>query len=93
MLYLFAVVSGFGGGGAGMLESTLPAEIFGIRSHGLILGVISAAFTMGAAFSPFMAGYIFDVSGSYQLAFLITAAVGVVGLILAATLRPLKKLN
>ncbi|MFC1902142.1 MFS transporter [Chloroflexota bacterium] len=93
MLYLFAAVLGFGGGGAGMLESTLPAELFGMRSHGLILGVISVGFTIGAAVGPFITGYIFDVSGSYQPAFLINAVVGVVGLILAATLRPTKRLG
>ncbi|MFC1902016.1 MFS transporter [Chloroflexota bacterium] len=93
MLYLFAIVMGFGGGGAGMLESTLPAELFGMRSHGLILGVIGVGFTVGSAVGPLVTGYIFDTSGSYQLAFLITAAVGVVGFILAVALRPIRKLN
>ncbi|MFC1901979.1 MFS transporter, partial [Chloroflexota bacterium] len=93
MLHLFAAVLGFSGGGLATLESTLTAELFGMRSHGLILGVISGGFTMGAAAGPFITGYIFDVSGSYQLAFFITAVVGIVGLILSATLRPVNKLN
>ncbi|MFC1901868.1 MFS transporter [Chloroflexota bacterium] len=88
MLYLFAAVLGFSGGGTATLESTLTAELFGMRSHGLNLGVISGGFTIGAAIGPLITGYIFDVSGSYQLAFLITAFVGIVALILSATLRP-----
>ncbi|MFC1901745.1 MFS transporter [Chloroflexota bacterium] len=92
MLYLFVIALGFGAGGTGMLESTLPAELFGMKSHGLILGVISGGFTIGGAIGPFIVGYIFDVSGSYQLAFLITAFIGIIGLILSATLRPVHKL-
>ena len=36
----------------------------------------------------FIAGYIFDTTGSYQLAFIINTGVGVLGLILTALLRP-----
>lgn len=93
MLYLFTVVVGVGGGGAATLGSPLAAELFGIRSHGLILGVIGFCHTIGGAVGPFMAGYIFDVTGSYQTAFLVCIASSIVGLILALTLRPVKKLN
>jgi MFS family permease len=91
MLYLFSVVLGFAIGGGAMLEPPLVAELFGIKSHGLILGIIELSLTLGAAVGPFITGYIFDVYGSYQLAFLICAAVSVVGLILAAILRPIKR--
>jgi len=93
MLYLLAFVFGFGGGGGATLMSPLVAELFGLRSHGLILGFMTLGFTSGAAVGPFIAGLIFDVTVSYQLAFIICAAVGVVGLILAAVLRPVKKLE
>jgi MFS family permease len=93
MFYLSAAVLGFGGGGAATLESPLVADLFGIRSHGLILGFHSFSLTIGAAVGPFMAGYIFDLTGSYQVAFIVCAALGVVGLILAVILRPVKKLD
>ncbi len=90
-LYLYAAVYGFAFGGGGTIESPLAAELFGLRSHGLIFGVVDVGFTIGAAAGPFVAGYIFDVTNSYQVAFLVSAAVGVVGLILAALLTPTKK--
>ena len=89
-LYLFAVVFGFASGGGIMSESPLVAELFGLGSHGLILGVTSFGFSIGAAAGPLLAGYIFDVTGSYNVAFLACAAVSVVGLILGAILRPTK---
>jgi len=90
MLYLFAVVFGFAHGGMGASESPLVAGLFGLSSHGLIFGVASLGFTIGASISPFLAGYIFDVTGSYQLAFLICAAIGIAGLILTLFLTPIK---
>ena len=89
-LYLFAIIFGFATGGGIMSESPLVAELFGLGSHGLILGVTSFGFCIGAAAGPFLAGYIFDVTGSYNMAFLVGAAVSVVGVILSAVLKPTK---
>jgi len=90
MFYLFAVVFGFGNGGCNTSESPLVAKLFGLNSHGSILGIVSLGFTIGAAIGPFLTGYIFDVTGSYQTAFLVCGAIGIVGLVLAALLAPLK---
>ena len=90
-LYLFAIVFGFAHGGMGAQESPLLAGLFGLRSHGSIFGVAGVGFTIGAALGPVVAGYIFDVTYSYQLAFLISAAVIVVGLVLTAAIRPTRR--
>jgi MFS family permease len=93
MFYIFAIVYGLGVSGGGAMEPTIVAELFGIKSHGLILGVISFTFTIGGAVGPLVTGYIFDLTGSYQIAFLLCAALGFVGLILATMLRPIKMPN
>jgi len=91
-LYLFAAVFGFAFGGCATSESPLVAGLFGLSSHGLILGVMNVVgFTLGAAIGPFVAGHIFDVTGSYQLAFIVSGALSVVGLILTALLSPTEK--
>jgi MFS family permease len=91
-LYLFAAVFGFAFGGCATSESPLVAELFGLSSHGLILGAINLlGFTLGAAVGPLIAGYIFDTTSSYQLAFIICAAMSVVGLILTVFLSPIEK--
>jgi cyanate permease len=38
-------------------------------------------------------GYIFDLTGGYQMAFLTCTALGIIGLILTIILRPTKKLE
>jgi MFS family permease len=72
-LYLFAVIFGFAYGGMQTLFSPLVAELFGLRSHGIILGAAAFIGTVGAVIGPIFAGYIFDAMGSYSYAFLICA--------------------
>jgi len=89
MLYLFAIIFGFGYGGLAALMSPVAAELFGLRSLGAIVGVVMFSFTLGGAIGPLLAGSIFDISGSYKQAFLACAAMSIIGIILSALLRPL----
>jgi MFS family permease len=88
-LYLFAVVFGFAYGGFSVILSPMVAEQFGLRSHGVIFGVIIMfGGTGGMAIGPLIAGHLFDVTGSYTMPFLMFAVSSVIGLILILFLRP-----
>lgn len=87
MLYLFATVFGFAHAGIGSAESPLVAVLFGLRSHGLLLGIVRLSVTFGGAIGPLLAGYIFDVTESYKLAFMMCAVVVIIGLILTLVLK------
>ncbi|MFH1003199.1 MAG: MFS transporter [Chloroflexota bacterium] len=93
MLYLFAVIFGFTYGGFSALEQPVIAELFGLRSLGLLSGFIGWAFTIGGAVGPWLGGRIFDTAGSYQTAFLACGAVSALGLVLVALLRPLPPMS
>lgn len=93
MLYLIAVVFGFALGGMATSESPLVARLFGLSSHGLIFGIVGFGHLIGGAVGPVVTGYIFDLTLSYQMAFLTCAAFGVIGLILTVALRPTKRLG
>ena len=69
-------------------QSPLLAELFGLSSHGVIIGVIFFAASIGGAIGPILVGHIFDITGSYQLAFLICGAVAIMAVILMSLLRP-----
>jgi MFS family permease len=89
LVYLFAVIFGFGYGGLSTLISPMVAELFGLSSHGVIFGVIIMfGGTAGMAVGPLLAGHIFDITGRYQLAFMIYVVILVIGLILTSLLRP-----
>jgi MFS family permease len=79
-LYLFSIAFGFAYGGMQVLFSPLVAELFGTRSHGVILATGALVGSIGAAIGPIVAGYIFDALGSYAVAFVICAMLAFTGL-------------
>jgi MFS family permease len=91
MLYLFAVLFGLASGGIAALISPSVADFFGLSSHGAILGVVILIMTIGAAIGPLLAGGMFDITGSYDRAFLASMIVSIFGLVSAALLRVVKK--
>ncbi len=88
MLILFAMIYGFAHGGFATLVSPMVGELFGIRYHGAILGFMIFIGAIGGAAGPVFAGYLFDVTGSYQSSFLACITLGVMGLALSIALRP-----
>jgi MFS family permease len=87
-MVLFAIIFGLAYGGIQVLFSPLVAELFGLHSHSVILGTSAFTGTLGAALGPFMAGYIFDLTGSYKPALVICAMMSVLGIFLASRLKP-----
>ncbi len=86
MLSLFAVVYGVAHGGLFTVISPIVAEYFGIHSHGVLFGIIMFSANVGGAVGMFLAGHIFDVTGSYNLMFWICTALATVGLVLILSL-------
>ena len=86
--YIFAALFGFGYGGMVASQSPIVADLFGMRSHGVILGLIVSTITFGSAVGPVMAGAIYDASSSYTTAFIVCVVFAVIGIILSLLLRP-----
>lgn len=78
-IYVFTVIFGFAMGADYMLIPLVAADCFGLGSLGKLLALIIMADSLGQTFGPVMAGRIFDTSGSYNLAWGITIAGGVLG--------------
>ncbi len=85
--YIFAIFLGLAFGNSGTEESPLIAWLFGLGSHGTLLGFFEFSFTIGAAIGPFMFGYIFDYTGSYQLAFWIAGILSTACVILTMLIK------
>jgi len=88
MLYLFGIVCGFSFGGLDPPVTALIGDTFGLRSIGVILGMLNVAWSVGAAMGPAIGGLVFDVSNSYSVAFAAGAlAMLTVALLIALTRR------
>ena len=67
----FASLVAFGIGFAAadtMIVRVMP-DVFGMRALGAIMGVVTLGWRLGAALGPTVAGSLYDVTGSYMLAF------------------------
>jgi len=87
-LNLFAVIFSIGMAGLTVLEAPLIARLFGLGALSLIMGGVEFASTTISTPSPIVAGYIFDITGRYQLAFLICVGVSIIGFVLSLLLKP-----
>ncbi|MEM7742609.1 MAG: MFS transporter [Pseudomonadota bacterium] len=87
--FLFASIALYGAAHGGFFTVVSPtvAEFFGLRAHGAIFGVILFFGTLGGSVGPILAGRVFDLTGSYDPAFITLAGMAALGLVLAATLR------
>ncbi|MDO8490876.1 MAG: hypothetical protein Q7T04_02530, partial [Dehalococcoidia bacterium] len=80
-------VFGLSYGGWVALYPSLVGEVFGLASLGAVFGGISIGAGLGSAVGPTIAGYIFDASNSYQLAFVMSAALAAVAFVLIMLVR------
>ncbi len=87
---LFGAVAlyGFAHGGLFTAVSPTVAEYFGLKAHGAIFGLILLFGTIGGALGPILAGWAFDQTGSYAIAFSSLAALLSFGLVLVLRLPP-----
>ena len=87
LLWLFACFFGLTWGARGPAITAKTADLFPGRQLGTILGVITIGSGIGSAAGSWAAGWIFDLSGSYELAFILSIASYVCGCIVFWALR------
>ncbi len=90
MFYVFTVIFGVAYGGIVPLQPIVVADLFGLSSLGTIFGAVHFSGAIGGALGAPLAGSIFDVTGSYNLAFLICVIIGALGIILSLILLKVK---
>jgi len=73
MFYLFAIVFGFAYGGEVPQMPVLIGQFFGMRAVAALVGVAVFGSTIGGALGAWVGGQVFDVTQSYQPAFIIAA--------------------
>ena len=77
-----------GYGGAIPLRPALQADYFGTRSFGTIMGLTATLQMLGGLASPVVAGWVFDVTGSYRLVWRLFALITIPGISLILLAKP-----
>jgi MFS family permease len=87
-VFLVLPLFGLGWGGVIPVRPALQAEVFGLRAFGAIQGLVFTIATLGGLGGPVFAGWMFDRTDSYRLAFALLAACGLAAAPLILGLRP-----
>jgi MFS family permease len=77
-LYTFAFLFGLTHLVTAPLAPMLMGRLYGFGNIGILTGVVNTVHFLGGGFWPYMTGVIFDRTGSYQLAFLLSAMMALV---------------
>ena len=85
-LYIVGFVFGLGFGGIVPSYAIIAREIFPTQGIGWRISTIFMGGTMGMAFGGWMAGHVFDLTGLYQLAFLIGLGFNIANLLIIGLL-------
>ena len=88
ILYLGTFAFGLTMGNIIMMQALITGECFGLVSFATVSG-LAGVFTMsGAAFGPSIAGFIFDVTQSNRMAFIIFAAMSAAAAVVIQFAKP-----
>jgi sugar phosphate permease len=87
LIWAYAFILGTGIGGWMPTMSLLASSNFGLVAYGTIYGALNAFQSIGAAAAPIFSGYFYDTTGSYQMAFIITAIIIALGIPVVLAIR------
>ncbi len=90
---LFVLLWVCGTGGGPIIEAMLLTRMFGLAHFATLLGAMIVVEEAGLVISPVVAGYIFDVTGSYDLALVMFSSSFGLSVLLFAILSRLPPLN
>jgi len=81
-VYLFAAGIGFLWLGTVPLTNGLVAQIFGVRFVSMLFGIVFLSHQIGSFAGVWLGGYLFDATGTYNLVWVGSIALGVIAAIL-----------
>jgi MFS family permease len=84
--WFFCLLFGIGYGGVTVTTKLVLAELFGLRSLGKLLGIMTGTEALFGGGGNLLTGHLFDATGSYEAAFKLMAACSIASVILMAML-------
>ncbi|HEY90486.1 MAG TPA: MFS transporter [Dehalococcoidia bacterium] len=90
LLVPFLVLFGIGYGGLNVMRPALIQEYFGMRSFGTVFGLIIGINMVGSIGGPALAGWAFDIWGSYRNIWLLMMVVPVAAIVAMLIMKPVR---
>ncbi len=84
LAYIIVVLGGIAFGGYLALSPAMVADVWGLKNIGVNYGAMFTAWGIAGIYGPFFAGRIFDVFGSYDIAFIVFTIQSIVGVLIAS---------
>lgn len=86
-LYIVSLLFGLAYGSWAFIPGVIASEFFGTTHSGSIIGTLETVTGLAGAIGPYFAGFVFDVTGTYDLAFTIAGFITVAAAALAISLN------
>ena len=80
LMYAMAAAQGVLGYGLASMYGAMPADLFQGPKFAAILGAVSVAANLGAGIGPWLTGYLYDLTGSYDEAWWLGIAVSLISI-------------
>ncbi len=90
-LYAYALFFGLGFGARGPIITAIASQLFAGRRFGVIYGILSVGNGIGGGIAPWYAGVVYDLSGSYRVAFMIAIGFCALGSVCFWLARPRRR--
>ena len=81
LIYTMVAAQGVMGYGLASVFGAVGVELFAGKKYGVIFGTLGAFAGVGAAMGPLATGWLFDLFGSYDVAFAVAAAISLASII------------
>ncbi len=91
-LFIGTSIVAFTFGGMLTIFPAITADYFGVKNLGVNYGLVFTAWGGGGVFGPLLGGIVRDMTGTYGIAYTVSAVLSVVGIILALTMKAPKEL-
>jgi len=88
LIVLGTIVAGFSYGALMSSFPSITSDNWGMKSYGANYGVLYTAWGVSGVLGPLIAGRVVDATGAYRVAFLISAALLGVAIVLGLVLKP-----
>ena len=87
LFWPFVICFGLGWGGIYTLLQLLTMDAFGLKAAGRVLGTRTVIDAFGGGLGPWVTGWLFDRTGSYQVPFLLVSGLILLTLLISTILR------